>query len=136
MVWMVCVVEQEQVAEKCHAFQRVIEAEIVPSIEGMVRHQPSLPPTLTDCRTTPTVLHFRHGSATRSADVARRWLMCHQMARFNASMDQILKDGEEFLEDMELAEANAQSAYRDYREQVRRHQEGDRSGQREEWLRC
>jgi hypothetical protein len=41
-----------------------------------------------------------------------------QMARFNSSMDQILKDGEEYLEDMELAEANVQMAYRDYREQV------------------
>lgn len=40
------------------------------------------------------------------------------MARFNSSMDQILKDGEEYLEDMELAEANVQMAYRDYREQV------------------
>lgn len=29
---------QEQMAEKCHAFQRVIEQEIVPAIEGMVRH--------------------------------------------------------------------------------------------------
>lgn len=57
----------------------------------------------------------------RSAD-ALLWLYVsswyNQMARFNSSMDQILKDGEEYLEDMELAEANVQMAYRDYREQV------------------
>lgn len=33
-------------------------------------------------------------------------------------MDQILKDGEAFLEDMELSEANVEQAYNEYREQV------------------
>lgn len=48
-------VEQEQVAEKCHAFQRVIEAEIVPSIEGMVRHQPSHPHRLPNNPYSPSL---------------------------------------------------------------------------------
>jgi hypothetical protein len=40
------------------------------------------------------------------------------VAKFNASMDKILTDGQEYLEDMELAESNVQAAYTQYREQV------------------
>lgn len=107
---------QEQMAEKCHAFQRVIEQEIVPAIEGMV---------CCLCVHIYSVTWEQRGGVRspwlRSAD-ALLWLYVSfwydQMARFNSSMDQILKDGEEYLEDMELAEANVQMAYRDYREQV------------------
>lgn len=34
-------------------------------------------------------------------------------------MEAILREGEEFLEDIELAEGNVQQAYNEYRDQVR-----------------
>ena len=66
---------QEQMAEQVHAFGKVIEAQIVPSLEEMI-------------------------------------------TTFNASVETILKDGEEYLEDIELAEGNVQQASREYRDQA------------------
>jgi hypothetical protein len=109
---------QEMVAEKVHAFGKVIEAEIIPNIEGMVRacgrmcvmvtdlplSRPWQTPTrltdLSDCR---TLIHFDH----------------LQITKFNSSIEEILREGEEFLEDFELAESSVQQAYAEYRDQVR-----------------
>ena len=44
--------------------------------------------------------------------------MDKQVAKFNTSVEQILKDGEAYLEDMELSEANVEQLYNEYREQV------------------
>lgn len=46
-----------------------------------------------------------------------------QITKFNSSMEDILKEGEEFLEDIELAEGNVQQAYHEYRDQV--YEEGE-----------
>lgn len=42
-----------------------------------------------------------------------------QITKFNSSTEAILREGEEFLEDIELAEGNVQQAYLEYRDQVR-----------------
>lgn len=41
-----------------------------------------------------------------------------QITTFNSQMEAILREGEEFLEDIELAEGNVQQAYNEYRDQV------------------
>lgn len=42
-----------------------------------------------------------------------------QITKFNAAVEEILREGEAFLQDIELAEGSVQQAFDEYRDQVR-----------------